>query len=64
MTSCRHNCFHAPEDVEVGIGMSLKNLGLDYGKSSLIHQRGRANDEAVDLYLMHCQFKQPFFFNY
>ncbi|WEW55102.1 hypothetical protein PRK78_000530 [Emydomyces testavorans] len=25
-----HNCFHAPEDVEVGMDMSLKNLGLDY----------------------------------
>ncbi|TPX22118.1 hypothetical protein DIZ76_013983 [Coccidioides immitis] len=32
-----HNCFHAPEDVEVGMNMSLKNLGLGY----------------VDLYLMH-----------
>ncbi|EER28504.1 alcohol dehydrogenase, putative [Coccidioides posadasii C735 delta SOWgp] len=32
-----HNCFHAPEDVEVGMNMSLKNLGLAY----------------VDLYLMH-----------
>jgi diketogulonate reductase-like aldo/keto reductase len=32
-----HNCFHAPEDVEVGLDMSLKNLGMDY----------------VDLYLMH-----------
>ncbi|KMU86790.1 alcohol dehydrogenase [Coccidioides immitis H538.4] len=25
-----HNCFHAPEDVEVGMNMSLKNLGLGY----------------------------------
>jgi diketogulonate reductase-like aldo/keto reductase len=32
-----HNCFHAPEDVEVGLDMSLKNLGMDY----------------VDLFLMH-----------
>ncbi|KAH8807650.1 NADP-dependent oxidoreductase domain-containing protein [Xylogone sp. PMI_703] len=32
-----HHCFHAPEDVEVNMDMSLKNLGLDY----------------VDLYLMH-----------
>lgn len=32
-----HHCFHAPEDVEVNMEMSLKNLGLDY----------------VDLYLMH-----------
>ena len=30
--SSRHNCFHAPEDVEVGMKMSLQNLGLDYGK--------------------------------
>ncbi|EEP82522.1 predicted protein [Uncinocarpus reesii 1704] len=29
-----HNCFHAPEDVEVGMDMSLKNLGLDYGVSN------------------------------
>lgn len=27
-----HHCFHAPEDVEVNIKMSLKNLGLDYGE--------------------------------
>ncbi|KAF2175255.1 Aldo/keto reductase [Zopfia rhizophila CBS 207.26] len=32
-----HNTFHAPEDVQVGIDFSLRNLGLDY----------------VDLYLMH-----------
>ncbi|KAF2643083.1 Aldo/keto reductase [Massarina eburnea CBS 473.64] len=32
-----HNCFHAPEDVPVGMDMSLHNRGLDY----------------VDLYLMH-----------
>ncbi|KAF1982270.1 Aldo/keto reductase [Aulographum hederae CBS 113979] len=32
-----HNCFHDPDDVPVGMDMSLANLGLDY----------------VDLYLMH-----------
>ena len=28
----RHNCFHRPEDVEVGMDISLKNLGLEYGE--------------------------------
>ncbi|KAF8425286.1 NADP-dependent oxidoreductase domain-containing protein [Tirmania nivea] len=32
-----HNTFHRPEDVEVGLDWSLRNLGLEY----------------VDLYLMH-----------
>lgn len=27
----RHNTFHRPEDVSVGMDWSLKNLGLDYG---------------------------------
>ena len=30
-----HNCFHKPEDVEVGIDLSLKNLGLEYGESTI-----------------------------
>jgi len=30
-----HNCFHAPEDVPVGLNMSLDNLGLAYGMFTL-----------------------------
>ena len=33
----RHNCFHKPEDVEVGMDMSLKNLDLDYGEVQYSH---------------------------
>ncbi|CZT11977.1 uncharacterized protein RCO7_07987 [Rhynchosporium graminicola] len=27
-----HHCFHAPDDVEVNMDMSLKNLKLDYNQ--------------------------------
>ena len=33
----RHNCFHAPEDVEVGMDLSPKNLGMDYVDCYLMH---------------------------
>jgi len=32
-----HHCFHGPEDVEVNMAMSLKNLGLGYVDLYLIH---------------------------
>jgi len=28
----RHQCWHQPEDVEEAMDLSLKNLGLEYGK--------------------------------
>lgn len=31
------NVFHAPEDVEIGLDMSLKNLGFDYVDMFLMH---------------------------
>jgi len=27
----RENVYHAPEDVEINLDISLKNLGLEYG---------------------------------
>ncbi|CAG8971707.1 hypothetical protein HYALB_00003175 [Hymenoscyphus albidus] len=56
-----HNCFHAPEDVSVGMEMSLKNLGLGYVKSDPSIVCSTVIDEVyflVDLYLMHCKFCQ------
>ena len=29
----RENVFHQPQDVEVGMDMSLRNLGMEYGKT-------------------------------
>lgn len=50
----RHNCFHKPEDVEVGMNMSLKNLALDYGKPDFDIRNNTLRVVVVDLYLMHC----------
>jgi hypothetical protein len=56
MVPCRHNCFHAPEDVGVGMDMSLRNLGLSYGMCyDLSANYLRSNRYIVDLFLMHCQ---------
>ncbi|CAG8955501.1 hypothetical protein HYFRA_00010368 [Hymenoscyphus fraxineus] len=33
-----HNCFHAPEDVSVGMEMSLENLAQDYEKRPKEHK--------------------------
>lgn len=30
----RENVYHAPDDVEINLDISLKNLGFDYGKSN------------------------------
>ncbi|KAL8994134.1 MAG: hypothetical protein Q9169_005810 [Polycauliona sp. 2 TL-2023] len=40
-----HNCFHKPEDVEVGMDMSLKNLGLDWGQPIVDLEMSRAYDK-------------------
>ena len=51
----RHNCFHKPEDVEVGMDMSLKNLDMDYGEiRHPMDLLSSADRTVVDLYLMHC----------
>lgn len=31
----RENVYHAPEDVEINLDISLKNLGFDYGNYTL-----------------------------
>ena len=33
----RENCFHDPQDVEIGMDHSLQNLGLSYGNMGLYH---------------------------
>lgn len=54
-----HNCFHRPEDVEVGMDISLKNLGLEYSecdweRDETLVVRVADDDSGFVLYLMHC----------
>lgn len=54
ITSKLYNTFHRPDDVIVGIELSLKDLGLEYGGVSLEFSQIVTNMRIVDLYLMHC----------
>jgi hypothetical protein len=37
LTRDSHNTFHQPEDVEAGLDLSLKNLGLQYGMGLMMY---------------------------
>lgn len=54
VTSKLYNTFHRPDDVIVGMELSLRDLGLEYGEDSLDSSQIVANIWIVDLYLMHC----------
>lgn len=50
----RHNTFHDPKDVEVGLDQSLQNLGLDYGQDTFVRLwLALTKSCIVDLFLMH-----------
>ncbi|KAL9120852.1 MAG: hypothetical protein Q9187_002590 [Circinaria calcarea] len=50
-----HNCFHAPEDVSVGMNISLQNLGLSYVPYAYVKtetygtQRGSDGKPLIDI---------------
>lgn len=58
LTRDSHNTFHQPEDVEAGLDLSLKNLGLQYGMRLTIYnvKVDLLMLPPVDLYLMHSQY--------
>jgi aryl-alcohol dehydrogenase-like predicted oxidoreductase len=55
----RENVFHQPEDVEVGMDMSLKNLGMDYGGAFLGMKFPINADERISRFIPHALYVSP-----